>query len=164
MTPVRDTWDDLREAFFALRDAVLRARLAVADAPAYGRVHIVETLTDDMADLAGLCEEAVALISLDPDDRPVVLARCQQRLATARAQYFERIATYELLTDVLEVGRYRGIGWDVWAQNVKDAIEGCRAPLDNAGTAVVGSLLEIAERAAPPPVRSTTESAAPAAT
>jgi len=164
MTPIRDSWDDLRETFFALRDAIMRARLAVADAPVHGRVHIVDTLTDDVADLAGLCEETLALAAVDSDDRPATLARCQQRLALAREHYFERVATYELLTDLLEVGRYRGYGWEAWAKNVKEAIEGCRRPLDDASAAVVGCLLGIAERAAPPPVPAHLEPAAPAAT
>ncbi|MDX6467469.1 MAG: hypothetical protein QOI27_2509 [Gaiellaceae bacterium] len=152
MTPVADTWDGLRGALFGLRDAVLRARLAVADAPTHGRVLIVDTLTEDIAELAGICEETLALVAPEPDDRPRTLAQCQRRLASARTQYVERIATYELLTDLLEVGRYRGYNWDAWAVNVKDAIEGFRGPLDDAGIALVECLLEIAERSAPPPV------------
>ena len=152
MTPITDTWEDLRASLFALRDAVLRARLAVADAPVHGRVHIVDTLTEDIADLAGICEEAVALVAPEPDDRLVTLAQCQQRLRAARRQYAERVATYEILTDLLEVGRYRGYNWDAWAVNVKDAVEAFRGPLDDASAALAECIFELAERAAASPV------------
>jgi hypothetical protein len=143
MTTRADPLDGLRAGVFALREAVVSASLIIGDAPLYGRVKLVDDLVDDVAELAGACEEALALAIAQADDRAQVLAGCHSRLLAARGTYSERLASYDVLTDVVDLGRYRGNDWEIWAAQVKEKIEGCRPALDDATAAVTDCLLTL---------------------
>jgi hypothetical protein len=62
-------------------------------------------------------------------------------------RFASELVSYERLADLSGLGRERRGEWLAWTGSVKQAIEDCRYPLDQAADALFACWQEIAERA-----------------
>jgi hypothetical protein len=135
---LRKTFDQLAMKVRELSNAVRELEVHIADQSAAEAV-LVEHLEDAVQDLlASLGEARVAVgQALAPGERTgrledagSELARCHECVLQLTRKLGALLA-YESIRDLLELGKRRGGGWLPWAREVHDALERCRAPLDD---------------------------------
>jgi len=128
---------------------------AVEDAPARGQNVLVDQFGNATLDMRGLLAEAIAAaeeasqavaLRLDLDRARRALTRCQEQFHGVARRFASDLVSYERIADLIGLGRERRGEWLAWANGVKDAIEGCRHPLDQAADALFQCWQEIGER------------------
>lgn len=82
---------------------------------------------------------------MDLDRARRALTRCQERFHRIEQMFASELASYEKLTDLARLGNERR-AWQPWVTTVKQGIEQCREPLEQANRALAASWGELAER------------------
>src|SRR5713226_5228658 len=82
----------------------------------------------------------------DVDRARRALASCQERFHRVARRFATDLISYERIADLTSLGLERRGEWRAWSRGVKDAIEGCRHPLDQAADALFECWQEIGER------------------
>ncbi|PYV31079.1 MAG: hypothetical protein DMG22_18240 [Acidobacteria bacterium] len=153
--PIERTFQDLSTQLRKLHDTFLALRLTVVeDKPLKGDAALVDQLEDSILDQMGLLDEGrkAAEGALKAVGHPLDLSRarlaltiCQERFHGIEQQFTADLVSYEKLKDLASLGA-RGGEWRMWANSVKQGIEQCRQPLDDASKALAACWQEIAER------------------
>jgi hypothetical protein len=150
---VRKTLDHLALALRQLADAVRELEVHIADESAADAV-LVERLDESVQDLRASVGEARVAVdrALGPSQQPVSielgvsgLARCHECVLDATRKLGALLA-HESIHDLLELGRRRGGSWLPWAEEVRDALERCRGPLDDVHQSLLECWQDVAER------------------
>jgi hypothetical protein len=125
-----------------LRDALADLRVTIAeDCPVSSEVALVDQFENSAIDLMGLVEEALGAIGRDartihPFGRAAAvrdsLLLAHRRLNQVEREYRNKLVAYDSICSLRRLGRERGGEWRSWGSAVKEAIEHCAAPLDNA--------------------------------
>jgi hypothetical protein len=138
-----------------LHDTLVALRLTVAeDKPLQGEAALVDQLEDTVLDVMGSLDECIeaARVAQNAVRHPadlgqacLVLTTCQDRFHRIEQQFATDLVSYERLKDLVSLGTRPG-EWHSWAGSVKQGIEQCRQPLDEASKALAACWQEIAER------------------
>ena len=83
----------------------------------------------------------------DVDSARHALAACQERFQRIEQVFAAQLVSYEQVNDLTSFGKERRGEWPSWVTSVKQGIEHCRHPLEEAGKALAECWQEIAERA-----------------
>ena len=134
-TAVDELYGSLRSANACLR----KVHTSVTkDSPVPVEHHVVNRIADTVDELIGWFAEATdaALEVKQPvNDMPVdrrgreLLEQCQQSAARGIRGYFRRLAAFENIVELLQVGYERGPIWHAWAKGVVRNIRACEEPL-----------------------------------
>jgi hypothetical protein len=153
--PIERTFQDLSTQLRRLHDTLLALRLTVVeDRPLKGDAALVDQLEDSILDQMGLLDEglkaaqaALKAVGHPPDfgQARSALTHCQEHFHGIEGQFSADLVSYEKLKDLASLGA-RGGEWRPWAISVKQGIEQCRQPLDDASKALAACWQEIAER------------------
>lgn len=127
----------------------------VEDRPPANDAAIVDSFEDAVADLRGWVEEALKAAEMaeravehpmDIDRARQTLTVCQERFHRIEKDFAVKLVSYERMKDLTSFGGERRSGWPSWVTSVKQGIEHCRQPLEDAGKALADCWQEIAER------------------
>jgi hypothetical protein len=129
----------LREALSELRVTVME------DCPLDSEVALVDHFADSVTDLLGLVEEALeaigsAALVQGPSGRAgatrAALLLTHRRMHRLLQDYRNKLAAYDHIYSLGQLGRERGGEWRSWCNVVKEAIERCATPLDAVHAAI----------------------------
>jgi hypothetical protein len=150
------TFQELPAELRRLRDTILGLRLTVVeDKPRRDEVVLVEHQGNAVEDLLGWAEEAVvaAVEAQQAVAHPLnehrarhALTTCQDRYNRLVQQYWSELASYEQIAELMRFGRSRRGEWQAWTRGVRQALEDCRRPLQDAGQALFRCWQDLAER------------------
>jgi hypothetical protein len=123
-----------------LRDALSDLRVTIMeDCPLNNKVALVDHFENSVTDLLGSVDEVLNAIgraaqTQDPLRRAEVarnsLLLTHRRLHRLAQDYRNKLAAYDNIYSLRQLGRERGGEWRSWCSVVKEAIERCAAPLD----------------------------------
>jgi hypothetical protein len=149
-------FQELRVRLQQLEECLAAVQVTVVeDTPARGETVLVDQFGNAIRDIRGLLAEAIAAageatqaVAYPPDvDRARrTLASCQERFHRVARRFATDLISYERIADLTCLGLERRGEWRAWSRGVKDAIEGCRDPLDQAADALFECWQEIGER------------------
>jgi hypothetical protein len=123
------------------------------DVPASPETVLADQFGNSTLDIRGLLAEAIGAAEeaesqvRDIDRCRCALANCQLGFHQIVRRFASELVSYERLADLSGLGRERRGEWLAWTGSVKQAIEECRHPLDQAADALFECWQEIAERA-----------------
>jgi hypothetical protein len=144
-----------------LRDALTEVHLGVVeDRPLPGDAVLVDVFGNTAEDLIGWLEEALAAaeaareavvppVRLDAAHR--ALGTCHERFHEVAHRYSADLVSFRKIADLRSLGRKRRGEWLAWTGSIQDSLERCRAPLHDAGIALVRCWQEFAEHAGSTP-------------
>lgn len=143
--PIERTFEDLSTQFRRLQDTLHAVLITVVeDRPLKGDAALVDQLEDCILDQMGLLDEGLKAAQLalkavahptDLDQARLALTTCQERFHGIERLFSADLVSYEKLKDLASLGA-RGGEWSLWANSVKQGIEQCRQPLDDASKAL----------------------------
>jgi hypothetical protein len=116
----------------------------------------VDKLGETVEDALGNAEEVLnaALAGRQSVGESVNLERaaralndCQTSLCELQRRFFTELACYEVIDEVITLGRKRGGEWQSWATLVREMLDRCRRQLFDTQQSVCDCWQEIAERA-----------------
>ncbi len=128
----------------------------VEDRPLRNIVKLVEHVGDIVEDLLGASREmheaakdAQCAIDhpMDIEQARRALARCQATFNKVVEQFFCELASYEVLDEIIALGRARRGEWQAWAKLIKDMIKPAQQTLFAANNALFECWQELSERA-----------------
>lgn len=147
------TFRDLTVGLHKLEDSLSDLHLTCGDTPDDVSV-LAERLEAAVADMQGTiygarraaiqARKSVAAPT-DLDRARRALTRCQERFHRVGQMFASELASYEKLTDLARLGNERR-AWQPWVSTVKQGIEQCREPLEQASRAIAACWGELAER------------------
>jgi response regulator RpfG family c-di-GMP phosphodiesterase len=139
-----------------LQDRLQELRLTVVeDRPARNDAVIVDNLEYAVEDLLGWVKESLHSVKraeqavdhpVDMDQARQALTSCQERIQRMEKVFSENLVSYERMKDLSTFGSERRGEWPSWVTSVKQGIEHCKHPLDNARMRMAECWQEIAER------------------
>lgn len=119
--------------------------------------HVLVNRYDDATnDLIGLIEEASAAAQLGlqavsrqtgSSEARNALIVCQSAINKVSKRYFSEMVSFEALTALDSLAKERRKQWPQWVSGVKDALDQCRAPLEEVSRALFECWQEVSERA-----------------
>lgn len=152
------TFRELTESLRKLRDSFLALQLTVReDVPSEGGVVLVDKVGDALDDSLGWSEEALtgalqAERAVAPpanvDLARRALSSSQERFHRLQHRFQSELVSYQRLKDLSAFGRSRRGEWSAWVRSVRDGLEQCQGPLEQASRCLSECWQEIAERAA----------------
>lgn len=123
-----------------LRDALSDLHVTIVeDYPLSNEVALVDQFENSVTDLLGLVDEALNAIGSTSQAKDTLgraeatrdaLLLAHRRLHRLAQDYRNKLAAYDNIYLLRQLGRERGGEWRSWCGVVKDAIERCAAPLD----------------------------------
>jgi len=129
---------------------------AVVDRPEKNDAVVVDKLEYAVEDLRGWLNEASQAARLaelaaghpmDLNKARLALTVCQDRFRRIDQVFAGDLASYDRLKDLANFVRQRRGEWPSWATSVRQGIDQCRTPLDDARAKLAECWQEIAERA-----------------
>ena len=151
------TFRELSGVLHRLRDRVQELRLSVVeDRPSTNDAVVVDNFEYAVEDLLGWVSEAIQLAKMaekavghpvDIDKARQELTTCQERFQRIEQVFSQKLISYECLKDLTSFGSERHGEWPSWVTSVKQGIEHCRRPVENAGKALAECWQELAARA-----------------
>jgi hypothetical protein len=133
----------------------LRIAAVVDTPPAKNGGVIVDNLEYAVEDLRGWLQETLAAARtaeravghpVDLEKARHALGICQERFRRIEQVYSANLVSYERLKDLTSFGSERRGEWPSWVTSVKQGIEQCRQPLEDARNQLADCWQEIAER------------------
>src|SRR5262249_23949763 len=127
----------------------------VADRPPTRDAAIVDRFECAVDDMRGWVEEALAgaqqaerAVDHPPDLEAARrgLTVCQERFRRAERVFASSLISYESVADLTAFGKERTGEWPSWVASVKQGIDHCREPIDDAANALAACWEEIAGR------------------
>jgi hypothetical protein len=140
---------ELQESLDAL------GRTADEDKPVRDDVVVASTLSDAVLAGRGFLVEArqaaeeahrAVLHTLDADRARRALVRCQKRFHHFAGHFASELGSCDRIDDLRTVGRERGQAWANWVSVVSQALEQCRALLEEVRNALFLCWQELTER------------------
>jgi hypothetical protein len=137
-----------------LHDAVNELQVTLGDKPPDDESALADGLETAVLDIMGTLHEArkAALNArravghpLNLDQARRALTICQQRFHQIEQQFASDLVSYEKLKELARLGSERR-AWLPWANTVKQSIEQCRQPLEEASKTLAACWQELAER------------------
>jgi hypothetical protein len=140
-----------------LRDRVQELRLTVVeDRPPKRDAVVVDDFEYAVEDILGWLAEAIDgsgkaakaaghPVNIDAARRS--LTSCQEKVRQIEKCFAAKLASYEKVSDLTKFGAERRGEWPSWVSSVRQGIEQCRQPLEDAGGGLAECWQEIAERA-----------------
>jgi hypothetical protein len=126
----------------------------IEDAPAPGETVLADQFSNSTLDIRGLLAEAISAAeeaegqASDIERARRALTTCQEHFQQVARRFASDLISYERIADLISLGRERRREWVAWTVSVKQAIEECQHPLDQAGDGLFKCWQEIAERSA----------------
>lgn len=148
------TFRELSVSLHHLHDALNELQVTLGDKPPEDESALADGVETKVLDLMGTLHEArkAALLAKKGVTHPVnldqarrALATCQQRFHQIEQQYAADLVSYEKLRELARLGNERR-AWLPWSGTVKQGIEQCRQPLEQASAALAACWQELAER------------------
>lgn len=133
----------------------------VEDRPAQDDAVVVDRIENTVTDLLGWVKETIAAAKkaeaatghpVDIDQARRSLAICQEKFHLVDRGFSAGLVSYERVSDLTGFGRERRGEWPSWVASVRQGIEHCRRPLEEAGGALAECWQEIAEKVGLPSV------------
>lgn len=150
------TFRESSAQFGRLRDRLQELEVTVVeDRPPANDAAIVDNFEDAVDDLRGWVEEALKAAEtaeqavehpMDIDRARRALTVCQERFQLIEKEFAANLVSYERMKDLNSFGSERRREWPSWVTSVKQGIEHCRQPIEDAGKALAECWQEIAER------------------
>jgi hypothetical protein len=150
------TFRELSGVLHRLRDRVQELRLSVVeDRPPTNDAVVVDKFEYAVEDILGWVNEAIQLAKaaeqavghpMDLDQARHALTTCQERFQRMEQVFSKNLVSYECLKDLTSVGTERRGEWPSWVTSVKQGIEHCRRPVEDAGKVLAECWQEIAAR------------------
>lgn len=146
----------LRDHLQLLHDELQELHRTVIEKPLKGDVVLVDLFSDAADDLLGWVAEAsgAARDGAASSAYPVNLDRARQSLKTCHESFasaFEKLSadllSYDRVAELTSLGQRRAGEWLAWANNVKTALEACRAPSYEVNRTLFACWQELSERA-----------------
>jgi hypothetical protein len=139
-----------------LQDRLDELRLTVVeDRPSRNDAVVVDNVELALEDMAGWLHETrlAAKVAgkavappIDLDKARQALSMCQEKFPRIERVFSENLLLYERVKDLTSFGSERRGEWLSWVTSVKQGIDHCRQPIENAGQALAACWQEIAER------------------
>jgi hypothetical protein len=155
--PLEKTFRELAVQLRRFRERVRELEITVVeDRPSTRDAAIVDNFECAVDDLTGWvaealdqAEEAERAIGhpLDVGAARHALASCQERYQRMERVFSTHLVSYERVNDLTSFGSERRGEWPSWVTSVKQGIDHCRHPLEEAGKALADCWQEIAEHA-----------------
>jgi hypothetical protein len=148
----RDLLSQLREIQEAL-DAL--GRTADEDKPMRDDVVVASIVSDAVLAGRGFLEEArqagteahgAVLDSLDANRARQALIRCQKKFHRFATHFASELGSCDRIDDLRSIGRERGQAWANWVMVVTEALEQCRALVEEVRNALFLCWQELTER------------------
>lgn len=156
--PIETTFRDLAAQCQRQRDDLRELQITVAeDRPLHGVVKLVDKLGELVEDALGDAEEALtaaiegrqAVARTDWDYARRAVTGCQTSVNQLQQRFFSELVCYEVIDEVVTLGRKRGGEWQAWARLVRETLDRCRRQLFETQQSLFQCWREIAERAVP---------------
>jgi hypothetical protein len=138
-----------------LRECLDSVQVSLEDIPVPGATVLEEQLGNSTLELRGLLAETIVAAeeasraagqSLDVERALRALTKCQELFHQMARRFAAELVSYDRIGDLIGLGQERRGEWLGWVGSVKDAIEGCRYPMDQVGDALFQCWREIGER------------------
>jgi hypothetical protein len=145
-TQLRRVHDRLEE----LRVTVVEDKPTANDAAIVDRFeYAVEDLFGAVDELSAAAREAQQAVGyqLDIEQARRALTKCQEQFHKFEQDFNAHLVSYESIKDLATFGAERRGEWPSWVTSVKQGIEQCREPVQNASKTLAECWEEIAERA-----------------
>jgi hypothetical protein len=147
---------ELQRHFEVLRDSLEALSMtAEEDRPTRDDVVVAARLSDAVLAARGLLEEAsgaageaarAVAYPLNVERARRALTTCQERFHRFAHHFSFELASFERIDDLRSVGEERGAHWLNWVDVVRQALEQCRAQVEEVRNAVFLCWQELAER------------------
>lgn len=164
--PIENTFQRLALRCKEQRDALNELQITLAeDRPLHDAVKLVDRLGEMAGDALGEAEEA--LLAAAEGQRAVagtvdwtrarqVLTDCQRCTNRLHKFFFAELTCYEMIEELMSLGRKRGGEWRAWAELAGETLQRCRAQLFATQEELLQCWQELVERLSPfaesPPV------------
>jgi hypothetical protein len=155
--PLEKTFRQLAVQLRRFRERIRELEITVVeDRPQTRDAAIVDNFECAVDDLTGWAkesldqaEEAERAIGHPPDVSAArhALASCQELYQRMERVFSANLVSYERVSDLTKFGSERRGEWPSWVTSVKQGIDHCRHPLEEAGKALADCWQEIAEHA-----------------
>lgn len=128
----------------------------VEDRPARNDAVLVDKLEDSVTDVLGWLKEAIessvkaekaVAHPLDLEQARQLLSRCQESFHKADQAFRADLVSYEGIQELAAFARERRGEWAAWFSSVKQGIQQCPQPLEDARKGLAECWQEIAEKA-----------------
>ncbi len=139
-----------------LRDRLQELRVTVVeDKPSKNDAVIVDRFEYAVEDLLGSVEEMVAKARqaqqaagypVDMEQARQALTQCQEQFHRLEQNFSGNLVSYERMKDLTGFGSERRGEWPSWVTSVKQGIEQCRQPMEDARKGMAECWQEIAEK------------------
>jgi hypothetical protein len=157
--PIETTFQHLAAQCQRQRDELRELQITVAeDRPLHGVVKLVDKLGELVEDALGDAEEALTAAiegqqavaqTTDWDYARRAVTGCQASVNQLQQRFFSELVCYEVIDEVVSLGRKRGGEWQAWATLVRETLVRCRRQLFETQQSLFECWREIAERAVP---------------
>lgn len=148
------TFRQLSLSLHKLHDALNALQVTVGDQPPHDESAIADGLENAVLDIQGRLHEARRSAlrarravgdppSLDRARRSLTI--CQERFHRIEQQFASDLVAYEKLKELERLG-YERRAWMPWVSTVKQGIEQCSEPMDQASKGLAACWGELAER------------------
>lgn len=147
---------DLARVLQTLREDLQAVQITLReDVPADGGVVLVDRFADAVDDSIGSLEECLAAADAGREalaarlewDRAVrALTTCQEQFHSVELRFRSELVSYERLRELISFGRRRGGEWVAWTKSVRQGLDACNQPFEEAKNALLACWQGIAER------------------
>jgi hypothetical protein len=155
--PIETTFRHLATQCQRQRDDLSELQITIAeDRPLHAVVRLVDKLSEVVEDILGHSEEALTAAleghqsvgeSIKWDRVGRALTDCQTSVCELQRRFFTDLACYEVIDEVVGLGRKRGGEWQSWATLVREMLDRCRRQTLDTQQSVCECWQEIAEHA-----------------
>src|SRR5262249_17829901 len=133
--PIETTFQKLAVQCKGQRDALHELQMTVAeDRPLHDVVKLVDKIGELAEDALGEAEEALAAAiaghravagTVDWERARGSLTDCQQCAGRLQQVFFAKLMRYEVIDELVNLGRQRGGEWRVWAELAGETLQRC---------------------------------------
>jgi hypothetical protein len=154
---IEQTFDDLLRRLAELQEALTSLGVTIdEDKPRHNDVALASLMSDAVLAASGFLDEArqaaaetLAAVSDNHgfDRARRALVRCQERFHRFAEQFASQLGSCARSDDLTSIAAERGKSWAKWVKVVKEALEQCRALIDEVREALFACWRELVERA-----------------
>lgn len=150
------TFRQLSVALHKLDDELSALQATVGDTPPNDEAALADALENTVLDVMGTLHEMrkfalqgqkAAAHPADLERARHVLTLCQKRFLRMEKQFASDLMSYEKVKELMRLGDERQ-EWLPWANSIRQGIEQCQQPREEASTALASCWQELAERLA----------------
>lgn len=148
------TFRQLSVALHKVDDAFSALGVTGGDTPPYDETALADALENAVLDMMGTLHEtrefalqaqSAVVYPKDLESARHALTQCQGHFHRIEQQFAADLVSYEKMKELARLGNERR-GWLPWVNSIRQGIEQCRQPLEEASTALASCWQELAER------------------